>query len=94
MTVIGDATEPDIIQSRVRTRKRALQHLLDLVVEKVGKAPINLAVIHARAPDEAASLMQRAEQILTLKQAFIAPLCTSIAANLGPGTLGIVAYPI
>ncbi|MBK9233033.1 MAG: DegV family protein [Anaerolineae bacterium] len=82
------------VQGRVRTRKRALQHLLDLVVEKVGKAPINLAVIHARAPDEAASLMQRAEQILTLKQAFIAPLCTSIAANLGPGTLGVVAYPI
>lgn len=82
------------VQGRVRTRRRALQHLLDLVVEKAGKAPVNLAVIHARVPDEAASLMQQAEKALTLNLAFVTPLCTSIAANLGLGTIGIAAYPI
>lgn len=80
------------VQGRVRSRKRALQHLLDLVAEKVGQAPINFAVIHARATEEAADLLQQAQQRFTLKQTFIAPLCTSVAANLGPGTIGVVAY--
>ena len=48
----------------------------------------------ARVPDEAASLMQQAEKALTLNLAFVTPLCTSIAANLGLGTIGIAAYPI
>lgn len=82
------------VQGRVRSRKRALQYLLDLVAEKVGKAPINFAVIHARAADEAAELLHRAEQCLTLQQAFVTPLCTSVAANLGPGTIGVVAYRV
>lgn len=82
------------VQGRVRSRRRALQHLLDLVAEKVGQAPINFAVIHARAAEEAADLLKRAELCFTLRQAFIAPLCTSVAANLGPGTIGVVAYRV
>jgi len=82
------------VQGRVRSRKRALQYLLDLVAEKVGKAPINFAVIHARAAEEATDLLHRAQQCFTLQQAFITPLCTSVAANLGPGTIGVVAYRV
>ncbi len=81
------------VQGRVRSRKRALHHILDLVAARVGQTPINCAVVHARAPEEAAELMKMAEQRFTFNWAFITPLCISIAANLGPGTLGIVAYP-
>jgi DegV family protein with EDD domain len=78
---------------RVRTRKAALDRLLNLVAEAMRDQPVNLAVVHAEAPAAAASLLSAAQARFHCHTTFTARLATSLVANLGPGTLGIVVYP-
>ncbi len=82
------------VTGRIRTRRQALARMLDLVEERVGTGPLHLAIIHAHAPQEAHRLMDEAQYRFRCEHSFIAALATSIAANLGPGTLGVVAYPV
>lgn len=82
------------VTERIRTRRQAVARMLDLVEERVGTGPMHLAIIHAHAPQDAHHLMGEAQFRFRCEHSFIAPLATSIAANLGPGTLGVVAYPV
>jgi DegV family protein with EDD domain len=78
---------------RVRTRKVALDRLLDIIAEDLGSTPVNLAVVHAEDLPSAEALLARAQDRLSCRRTFIARLATSLVTNLGIGTLGIVAYP-
>lgn len=77
---------------RVRSRKRALEHMVHSVTEQLNGAPARVAVVHARAPEDAATLANMARQTLNCNEVWLTPLATSIAVHLGPGTVGIVAY--
>ncbi len=81
------------VSERIRTRRQAVARMLDLIEERVGQGPLHLAVIHAHAPQEAHHLMDQAQFRFKCEHSFVATLATSVAANLGPGTLGVVAYP-
>jgi len=78
---------------RVRTHKRAVQRLITAVAEGCGRQPVHLAVVHARALANAQHLLALARERLDVRNAFVTPLSTSVAVHLGPGTLGLVAYP-
>ena len=78
---------------RVRTRRRALERVLELVHNRLGDRPANLAVIHAADRAMAESMMSAACSLLQIKESFINDLSIPVAANLGPGAIGIVAYP-
>lgn len=79
---------------RVRTRKRALQTMVELARQRLNGAPARVGVAHARAPEDAAILAQLAQAALRCTQVWQAPLATSVAVHLGPGTVGLVAYPL
>lgn len=78
---------------RVRTYSKALEYIVGRVAEEVGDRPVKLALIHAHDPDGAALLRQQAHQQLTISEEFEAEMAVSVAINLGPGALGIVAVP-
>jgi DegV family protein with EDD domain len=78
---------------KVRTRKAALNRVLEMGVEAVGDQPVNLGVMHARDPEAGAALMEEAKQRFNFKEAVITELSISLAANFGPGTVGLVLYP-
>ncbi|MEP7200387.1 MAG: DegV family protein [Chloroflexota bacterium] len=80
--------------ARIRTRSKAIEHMLTLTREKVGDQPINLAIVHAEAPSDAAALMQRAQALFNVKESFVEDLATSLAVHFGPGCLGIVSYVV
>lgn len=82
-----------ILGERVRTRKAAMDRLLDLAAAAMGDQPVNLAIVHAEAPAAAASLLAAAQASFHCHTVFTAHLATSLVANLGPGTLGVVVYP-
>lgn len=82
------------VGERVRTRRAALQRLLDLAEEAVGQGPVNLAIVHAEDLAAAEELMDRARARFDCRQTFIARLATSLVTNLGIGTLGVVAYRV
>lgn len=77
---------------RVRTRKRAMHRMVEMMRERLGDAPAQVGIAHARSPEDAAAMMQIALDTLNCDEVTIAPLATSIAVHLGPGTVGIMAY--
>jgi len=79
---------------RVRTRQKALDRILEDVKAQVGERNVILAVVHAADPFTAKVLLERAKTKLRIKEFFITDLSIPVAANLGPGTIGIVAIPI
>ena len=79
--------------AQVRTRKKAVERVIEMARERVGDATVNLAVIHAQAPEEAAQLLEQAKSALHVSETFVHELALSLAVHFGPGTLAIVTYP-
>ena len=79
--------------AQVRTRKKAIEQVIEMARERVGDTKVNLAVIHAQAPEEAAALLEQAKSALHVSETFIHELALSLAVHFGPGTLAIVTYP-
>jgi DegV family protein with EDD domain len=80
------------MKEKVRTRQRAVNRVLEIVQQRVGDQMVNVAVVHAQSLEAANQLMQKVKQTLHVNEAIISDLSIGVAANLGPGTIGIIAY--
>lgn len=78
---------------RVRTRKASLDRVIEMAKEEYGDKPVYLAVVHARDPQSGEGLLEQAKAHFNYKEAMLGELSISIAANLGPGTVGLILYP-
>ncbi|MGE5248731.1 MAG: DegV family protein [Bacteroidota bacterium] len=81
------------MEDRVRTRKAALQRVIATAREAYGSKPIYLAAVQARDPASGEALLTEAVKHLHCKEAIMTELSIAVAANLGPGTVGLVLYP-
>jgi DegV family protein with EDD domain len=79
---------------KVRTRSASLDRLIAIAKEKVGDRPISLTVVHARDLESGQVLLEKARQALNAREVYLTDLSISIAANLGPGTVGLIYYPL
>ena len=82
------------MSERVRTRSKALEKVVEMLRQRVGERLINAAVVHAQDLDTASEMIATIKSSFNLNQLIQTDLSTSVAANLGPGTVGVVAYPI
>ena len=82
------------MEERVRTRSRSIERVLEIVHQRFDRELLDAAVVHACDPDTAAILHKQAESSLNLRNLYTTSLSISVAANLGPGTVGLVAYPV
>jgi len=82
------------IGEKVRTRQRALQKVIEVVKEKVGNHKVMLAVVHAADAEGARGLIEQLKQAFNFQEIILTELAIPVAANLGPGTIGIVAIPV
>jgi DegV family protein with EDD domain len=83
------------VVTQVRSRKRAITQILALMEDTLGTVhPVNLAVLHAEAPEDGQNLLERARQRFDCQLSFLQDLAVSLVANLGPGTLGLIGYRI
>jgi len=81
------------VVAQVRARKKAVARILALMENEIGTAaPVNLAVMHAEAPEEGQNLLQQARKRFNCQLSFLQDLAVSLVANLGPGTLGLIGY--
>jgi DegV family protein with EDD domain len=78
---------------RVRTRKASLERVIEMAKEEYGDKPVYLAVVHARDPKSGEELLEDAKKHFNHRETMIGELSISVAANLGPGTVGLVVYP-
>lgn len=84
----------DVVE-QVRTQSKAIDRLLDIVAEKVGRSdPVNLAVVHALTPEAGQELLERAKSLFNCRETFLADLTSSLVVHFGPGTLGLSAYRV
>jgi DegV family protein with EDD domain len=75
---------------RIRTKSKALDHLLELVTEKVnGKQNIRLATVHANAREDAEALLARAASKLNPTETICTDVSPVIGTHTGPGTVGL-----
>jgi len=79
---------------RVRTRKKSLEFVVDKVVQQMGERLIRAAVVHAEDPEAGETLMEKVKESLNIKELIMTELSIGVAANLGPGTVGVIAYPV
>jgi DegV family protein with EDD domain len=78
---------------KIRTRKHAINRVLELIKSNVGSRPVYLAIVNAADPETAKSIADMARSIFNVKELIMTDLSIAVAANLGPGTVGIVAIP-
>jgi DegV family protein with EDD domain len=78
---------------RVRTRHRAIARVVDLILEQVGDRLVNVAVVQAQDISAGGVLLEKVRNSLNCREIIMTELSVSVAANLGPGTVGIIAYP-
>jgi DegV family protein with EDD domain len=75
-----------------RTKKRAIERVLDLMAERVGDKPVNAAVLHCHALDEAQRLAERVTTRFDCQELLITEAGPVIGTHAGPGTLGVTFY--
>ena len=75
---------------RVRTRKKSLDRLVELVEERTsGHTPIRLAALNAASPDDARWLMEQTSQRLNPAEMVFSEVSPVIGTHAGPGTVAI-----
>ncbi len=82
------------VKEVVRTRQRSIDRVLEMIHQRVDARLINVAVVHSQSLEAAKSLMQTVCETLHVNEAIISDLSIGVAANLGPGTIGIMAYAV
>ena len=79
---------------RVRTRKASIDRILAIGETEFGKKPVFLGVVQANDRASGEALMERARKHFNVVgEPVMTDLSISVAANLGPGTVGLVLYP-
>jgi DegV family protein with EDD domain len=78
---------------QVRTRQRAIDRVIDIAQARYGDRLVNAAVVHAQDPEYGSKLLERVRERFNCQEIILTELSTGIAANLGPGTVGIIVYP-
>lgn len=75
---------------RVRTRKKSLQRIIEMVEERVsGQEPIHLATLHANVPEEAEGLLEEATDRIGAEESIFSTLSPVVGIHAGPGTVGL-----
>ncbi|MCA9980035.1 MAG: DegV family protein [Anaerolineales bacterium] len=80
--------------ARIRTKKKAVRHLLDIVTQdSAGKVPAMLVVLSAAAGEEAAEVERSLAEQFPDTKVFIAAISPVVGVHTGPKALG-VAYVV
>ncbi|MBN1954889.1 MAG: DegV family protein [Anaerolineae bacterium] len=78
---------------QVRTKKRAIQRLLEVAVERKGSARVVCAAaIHAHAPEEGWLLQEEAQGLLQPQGSYLSTVSPVLGTHTGPGALGLILY--
>jgi len=78
---------------KVRTKKKAIERLIDLAVDKAAGKPARVGVMHANALEEAKNLRGYLQLQINCKEIEIYDISPVIGTHVGPGTLGVAVYP-
>ncbi len=78
---------------KVRTRRASLDRLVNMMAVEFAGKPVSMTIVHARDLESARLLETQVKSRFDIRELFVTDLSISVAANLGPGTVGLVIYP-
>lgn len=81
------------VSDMVRTRQKSLERIVGKVKDEFGDEPIKVAIVHSQDQHTADILKERIGEVMNTTETIFTELSISVAANLGPKTVGIVAMP-
>lgn len=80
---------------KVRSMKRAIPKLVDLLTEEFGEgATVRAAVIAAACPESARALSELLQRHFNCVELHVSDLSPAIGTHVGPGTIGALAFPV
>ena len=74
---------------KIRTKRKAIERMLELAREYANGQPVNVSVLHADVPEEAEILKSTVMDCFECVDVHVTDLSPAIATHAGPGTLGI-----
>lgn len=74
---------------RVRTRRKALQRLAELVTERANGKPVRVASLHANAIEDARATLADIQSRVNVIEAIVSDVSPVIGTHVGPGTVAI-----
>ena len=93
ITPIIILTDGELIASeRARSRKQAAVKMVEMMKERLGDGPVNIAIIHSQAPEDVDLFRKAILAAFQPQKLWITTLSSSVSVHLGPGTIGIVGY--
>ena len=78
---------------KIRTKRKAVERMLELASEYFDGQPVHMSVIHAAVPEEAEALKSTVQERFNCIDLHVTDLSPAIATHAGPGTLGIAICP-
>lgn len=76
---------------KVRTRRRAVEHLLKVVAQYADRATVTrLAVIHSGALADAEVLLAQAQEKFDPQEHYLSYITSVLGVHVGPGVMGII----
>ena len=87
----GGRVEP---LERGRSRRKAMERLVEIGAEGAKGKPCQVTVGHAQAAEDAKTLAGMVREKMNVKEEFTSDLGPVISTHTGPGVLGFVYYPI
>lgn len=82
------------VTDKVRTRKAAIDRMVQNAKDRFGMQPVYMGVLHCRDRASADLLAERVKSEFTIKELDVLEMSMSLAANFGPGTLALLLYPV
>lgn len=80
--------------AKVRGRKKSVDRLFETIKGHLAKPMNNVAVCHGSALEEAQALIERVKSHGNVGEVLLSHVSPVIGVHTGPGTLGLVVYPI
>lgn len=76
---------------RVRTRRKSLQRVVEIVAERIGdRQPVRLATLHADAEEDARWLLEQLQARLpAVEETYLTSVSPVVGTHAGPGTVGL-----
>jgi len=79
--------------ARPRTRRKAIQTMIDMMEREVGDRPVRAAVLHADALEDAENLRDRVDDLFDCLELYVTEMTPVMGTHTGPGLLGL-AYQL
>ncbi len=77
---------------KARTKPRAVQRILQIMKERMGRKPVHVNLMHANVPEEAEALKERIESQFDCAELFVTDFAPTMGVQAGPGVLALAFY--